>query len=303
MNDYYKEIEHLIKRNEVNKQVRKIQDNSEDLNTKWEIGRLLVEAQGGERRAKYGDKIIREWSKDFSKLYGSGYNTTNLKRYRQFFLSLGKSATVWHLLTWSHIREILPVKNENERNYYINLCASNNLSVRALQTEIKNNSYDRLIDKPNNVELINFNNDMNIRKEIKNPILIHLNEYETINNEKELQLKILSNLQAFFLQLGNGFTLVGNEYKIINKGKLYFIDILLFNYEFNHFVVVELKFRELRQSDKGEIELYMKLVDKHIKKHFHGNTIGIIISKEQEEFIATYVSEDDIIPLTYRLFD
>lgn len=88
-----------------------------------------------------------------------------------------------------------------------------------------------MIDKPNNVELINFNNDMNIRKEIKNPILIHLNEYETINNEKELQLKILSNLQAFFLQLGNGFTLVGNEYKIINKGKLYFIDILLFNYE------------------------------------------------------------------------
>jgi len=151
MNDYYKEIEHLIKRNEVNKQVRKIQDNSGDLNTKWEIGRLLVEAQGGERRAKYGDKIIREWSKDFSKLYESGYDETNLRRFRTFYIQFSKCGTLCHKLTWSHYRYILPIKNENERNYYINLCANNNLSVRALQTEIKNNSYDRLIDKPNKV--------------------------------------------------------------------------------------------------------------------------------------------------------
>lgn len=196
---------------------------------------------------------------------------------------------------------MLPIKDENERNYYVNLSIEQSLSVRSLKEEIKNNSFNRLVDKPKKVELINKVNDFSIRSNIKSPIILKLNKGEIITNEKELQIKIISEFQSFFSQLGNGFSLIGNEYKIVNNGKIYFIDILLFNYKFNQFIVVELKFRKLKQVDKGEIELYMKLVDEQVKEPFHNKTIGIIISKEQDEFIATYVGQDNIIPITYEL--
>ncbi len=146
-NKYYIEIEHLIKKNEVNRQVRRLQNNSEDLDTKWDIGRLLVKAQGGEERAKYGDKLIKEWSKDFTKLYGSGYSLSNMKYYRQFYLTFEKSQALFGQLTWSHYLKLMPIKSENERNYYINLCLEQNLSTRELERVIKEKTYDRLIDK------------------------------------------------------------------------------------------------------------------------------------------------------------
>lgn len=208
---------------------------------------------------------------------------------------------MWRQLTWSHYKTVLPIKDENERNYYVNLSIEQSLSVRSLKEEIKNNSFNRLVDKPKKVELINKVNDFSIRSNIKSPIILKLNKGEIITNEKELQIKIISEFQSFFSQLGNGFSLIGNEYKIVNNGKIYFIDILLFNYKFNQFIVVELKFRKLKQVDKGEIELYMKLVDEQVKEPFHNKTIGIIISKEQDEFIATYVGQDNIIPITYEL--
>ncbi len=147
MNNYYKEIEHLIIKNETNKKARTYQQNNEDLETKWNIGRLLVEAQGGESRAKYGNGLIKEWSKDFTEKYGKGYKQTNLKQFRQFYIIFPISRTLCDQLTWSHYRYIIPIKNENERNYYINLCIKQNLSVRELKQEIKSNSYDRLLDK------------------------------------------------------------------------------------------------------------------------------------------------------------
>ena len=301
MNNYYKEIEHLIIKNETNKKARTYQQNNEDLETKWNIGKLLVEAQGGESRAKYGNGLIKVWSKDFTEKYGKGYNISNMKYFRQFYTIFPKSHTLYGQLTWSHIKMLLSIKTENERNYYINLCIDQNLSVRELKQEINNKSYDRLINKPEKIELITNNQNQNILQNLKNPIILNISKNENINNEKELQLIILAQLQTFFLQLGNGFTLVGNEYKIINDGKHYYIDILLFNVKSLCYIVVELKFRELRQTDKGEIELYMNLVDKHIKESFHNKTIGIIISKEQDNFIATYVGEDNIIPLTYKI--
>jgi len=153
MNNYYKEIEHLIIKNETNKKARIYQNNNEDLETKWNIGKLLVEAQGGESRAKYGNGLIKEWSKDFTEKYGNGYSITNLKRYRQFYIAFQKGAPVAHQLTWSHYIILLPLKNENERNYYINLCITHNLSKRELIKEIKSNSYDRLLEKPKKIDI------------------------------------------------------------------------------------------------------------------------------------------------------
>ena len=302
MKEYYKEIEHLIIKNETNKKARTYQQNNEDLETKWNIGRLLVEAQGGESRAKYGNGLIKEWSKDFTEKYGKGYNQTNLKQFRQFYIIFPISRTLCDQLTWSHYRYIIPIKNENERNYYINLCIKQNLSVRELKQEIKSNSYDRLLDKSKKIEIItNQTENYNIKEHIKNPIIITLNEDEQILKEKDLQTTLLAKLKNFFSELGLGYTFVGNEYKIHYGNKNYFIDILLFNVETNSYVVVELKTRELRKEDKSQIEFYMNTIDNTLKRSFHNKTQGILITKHQDKFIAHFINNDKVTSVTYKI--
>ena len=296
--EYYAEIEHLIKKNEIGKRARKLEENQTLVETYWQIGKIIVEAQGGSKRAKYGNELIKKWSIKLTTAYGKGYDETNLKRFRKFYLYFEKSGTLCHLLSWSHYRYLITVKDENKRNFYINLCIKNNLSVRELRQEIKNNSYERLVNKPEKIE-IETPKTYSITTDMKNPIIIPIKSI--VNNEKDLELNILANLNYFFKQLGNGFSFVGNEYKLVKDNHNYFIDILLFNIEFNCYVVVELKLRELRKEDKSQIEFYMKLIDEQIKKPFHNKTTGIIITKESNAFVVNFVRQDDIIPLHYEL--
>ena len=134
---------------------------------------------------------------------------------------------------------------------------------------------------------------------MKNPIFIPVSH--EIKNEHDLELNILANLDYFFKQLGDGFTYVSHQYKISNGKNNYFIDLLLFNYKLNCFIVVELKLRSLEKEDKAQIEFYMRLVDEKIKESHHNKTIGIIISKESNNFIVNFIKDEEIIPLYYEL--
>lgn len=300
MNNYYNEIENIIKRNEVNKVARRIEENNDTLVNYWNIGKLLVEAQGGEARAKYGNELIKRWSIDFKEKYGKGYDSTNLRKFRQFYLTFEKCATLWRI-SWSNIKIVLSIKDENKRNYYINLCIKQNLSARELTKLIKENTYERLVDKTKNIEIINGEPKYSITNDLHNPILIELNKHEKIENEHDLEVALLGRLKSFFSQLGEGYMLVGNQYKVSDGSKNYYIDILLYNIKMDAYIVVELKVRELRKEDKAQIEFYMKLVDEQIKEPRNNKTIGILITKRQDKFIAEFVGNESIIPLTYEV--
>ena len=223
-----------------------------------------------------------------------------MKRFRQFFLCFPIFAPLGRILTWTTIRTILPIKNENKRNYYINLCIENNLSQRELEREIKNKSYERLENKPDKIDIVVPTKVPNIANNFKNPILLKLKDNE-IKNESDLEKLIYSQLSYVFLQLGNGFAWVGNQYKISDGNKNYFIDMLLYNYVYNCFVVVEIKCRKLKKEDKGQVEFYMNLVDSFVKEANNNPTVGIIITKNQNKFIANFVRNEKIMPLTYEL--
>lgn len=257
---------------------------------------IYIAPQGGQKRAKYGNELIKKWSIEFTKNYGKGYDSSNLKRFRQFFMLFPKGGPVGHL-SWTHIVKLLPIKDENKRNYYINLCIEKNLSKRKLAEEIKSNSYERLVNKQENIELIMPKKEYSIFDDIKNPIIIEIDKNKKIKSEKDLENIIISEITFVLTQLGKGFCFIGNQYKI----KSFFIDILLFNFELNCFVVVELKVRALKVEDKAQVEHYMKLIDDNLKKAHHNKTIGIIITKEQDKFIANFVQSDNLIPLTYKL--
>ena len=295
----YKEIETLVKKIEIGKAIREKQANKELTEAYWNIGKLIVDAQDGKEKAKYGDELLKEWSKKLSLKYGKGYNLTNLKRFRQFFLTFPICGTAINQLSWTIIRTLLPLKNENKRNYYINLCIINNLSKRQLEKEIKNSSYERLLNKPDKIDIIAPLQSSSITDKFKNPIVLELKKDE-IKNEKDLEEIIYLQLNDFFLQLGDGFMWVGNQYKITADNKNYYIDMLLYNIVYNSYIVVELKLRELKKEDKAQVEFYMSLVDKYKKEKNVNNTIGLIITKQQNKLVANFVKSDNLIPLTYK---
>ena len=303
--DYFNEIKNLIEKIEINEKVRYIESNKEKVETYYEIGKLLYKAQKGEKRARYGEELIKKWSKIFEKLYGTGYGLANLKNMRKFYVIFKKGYTVCSQfnLSWSHYKNLLKFDNENERNYYINLCTQNNLSVRNLQKMIKENSFNRLsyADKKN-IKLVTNqkNNKISIKDMILVPIMINISDNDKLS-EKALKKYILRELEYFFLQLGTGFTYVGNEYKIKIGDKNYFLDLLLFNYKLNCFVVVELKLDEIKHKDIGQTLFYTNLVDGLIKEDFHNKTIGIIVTRKNDKFILKYVSDMNIYLTTYKL--
>ena len=301
--NYYEQVESLIKNNEVNKKVRALQDNSETLYTYWNIGRLIVEAQGGEKRAKYGDGLIKEWGCKLSKEYGKLYDQRSLRRARTFYIQFPKWVTVSPKLSWSQYCDILPIKDEKERNYYINRVILDNLSVRDLRREIKNKSFDRLSYKDkNNIEIISdMNSSLSIEDMIKDPIILKSDIDTNEINEKAIHKYIISLLEDKFLELGTGFALVGHEYKIVINNNTYHIDLLFFNTELNSYIVVEVKTRALKPQDIGQLEFYVGYVENNIKKNYHNKTIGILIVKKKNKYVIEYTTSPDIYVTTYML--
>ena len=260
--NYYKEVESLIKKNEINKGVRALQDNSETLYTYWHVGKLIVEAQGGAKRAKYGNNLIKEWGKKLSEKYGKGYDYTNFSRMRLLYIAFPIVGSLSQQLTWTHYRYILPIKNANERNYYINQVILNNLSVRDLRCEIKNKSFDRLSYKDKtNIEIITESDKLTIEDMLKDPIILKSDIETKELNEAIIHKYVISLLENKFLELGTGFALVGHEYKIIIDNKTYHIDLLFYNYLLNAFVVIEVKTRSLKPQDIGQLEFYVGYVE------------------------------------------
>ena len=285
--NYYEEIKNEFINNEINKKVKKYLINRKDLETRYNVGKLLSEA--GE---KYGEGIINEYSKKLTLELGKGYNVTNLKRYRQFYILIQKGAPMAHQLSWSYYSELMPLKNINVINYYIKLCETNIISVRQLRERIKSKEYERLSESAKSKFVAN---EQSLLPDlVKNPILIKKSDKYTEISEKVLQQIILEDIKNFMQELGTGFCFISNEYPI-KIGKNYnYIDLLLFIYEYNCFIVVELKVTKLKKEHIGQIEVYMNYIDRNLKKVNQDKTIGIIICKENNKYIIEYCSDKRI---------
>lgn len=292
--NYYEDIKKELINNEINRKVKTYTINKSDLTTYYNVGKMLSKAG-----KCYGESIIKEYSKKLTNELGKGYGVSNLKRFRQFYLMIEKGATLSHLLTWSHYIEIIPINNVTIINYYINICIYQNLSVRELRNKIKNKEYERLDEETKN-KLIN-NEKLNIKDNIKNPILIkNIHNYTEIT-EKILQKLVLEDISLFMKELGDSFSFIDNEYKIKIGERYNYIDLLLFNIEFNCYVVVELKVTELKKEHIGQIQVYMNYIDKNLKKINQDKTIGIIICKKENKYVIEYSSDVRIVARTYEL--
>lgn len=292
--NYYEDIKKELINNEINRKVKTHSINKSDLTTYYNVGKALSEAG-----KCYGESIIKEYSKKLINELGKGYGVTSLKRFRQFYLMAEKGAPLAHLLTWSHYVELLTIKDINKLIYYINITISQSLSKRELRNKIKNKEYERLDEETKN-KLIN-NENLNIKDNIKNPILIkNIHNYTEIT-EKILQKLVLEDISSFMKELGDSFSFIDNEYKIKIGERYNYIDLLLFNIKFNCYVVIELKVTELKKEHIGQIQVYMNYIDKNLKKINQDKTIGIIICKKENKYVIEYSSDARIIARTYEL--
>ena len=293
MNFYYEIKKELID-NEIYKKVKDYSKNKYELEKYYNVGKLLFDAG-----KHYGEGIIKEYSRKLTKELGKGYTFTSLTRMRKFFILIEKLATVSQQLTYGHYVELLPYQDFNKIRYYIKIIEDQSLSIRKLREKIKNKEYERLPEETKN-KLIS-NKKAHIEDFIKEPIIIRdRNKYEEVS-EKVLQKMILEDISSFLKELGNGFTFIENEYPIKLGNRYNYIDLLLFNIDYNCYVVVELKITELRKEHIGQIEVYMNYIDENIRRTTQDKTIGIIIVRENNKYIIKYSSDDRIISRTYEL--
>ena len=294
--DYYNEIKEQLIKSEIYDKAKDYSKDKHKVKVYFEIGRLLSEAG-----KEYGKNIIKQYSEKLIVEVGKKYKVSNLYKMRKFYeiFSDKKLYPLGTKLSWSHYRELLTVKNIDAIMYYIDICEKNSLSKRQLQDRIKNHEYDRLSNETK-TKLIE-SKELKIDDLIPNPIIIKSNLLKENLSEYALKQTILNNIDDFLKQLGFGFTYVGNEYPIKLGDRYNYIDLLLFNIEYNCYVVVELKVTELKKDNIGQIQVYMNYIDENLKKVNHDRTIGIIICMQDNKYIIKYCSDDRIISRRYEL--
>lgn len=224
--NYYNEIKSELINNEINRMVKNYSINRSDLTTYYNVGKMLSEAG-----KHYGEGIINKYSVKFVNEVDRKYNTTNLKRMRHFYYMIEKGVLMGHQLSWSHYRELIPLKSIDKINYYIQICETTPITRDELKRRIKSNEYERL-DEETKLKLIT--------KKEHNVVDFVKNSYNHGDiTEKLLQKLILEDIISFMKELGTGFSFIDNEYKIKLGDRYNYIDLLLYNIKFKCYVVLE----------------------------------------------------------------
>ena len=300
--NYYNEIKNILVDNAIGRKVREYKSNQKDLESYYNDGKLLVEAQGGEKRAKYGDGLIKEYSKRLRSELGKGYTVTRLKYMRTFFELFRKSPTLSDLfkninIMWSNICEILKLDDVSEIEYYLNLSNKLCLTTKDLRSRIKSNEYGRL---PLAVkEKLNSNELVSTSDKVPSPVVLQNLKVDGKLTEKIVQTWIDENPASFCEALGEGYTYVKSQYKIKIGSNYNYIDVLLFNTIDLNYVVVEIKVTELKKEHIGQIQTYMNYIDINLRKEFHNKTTGILLVRENNKWLLKYINNDGILVRNY----
>lgn len=294
--NYYNKIKNELINNEINRAIKNYSINRSDLNSYYNVGKMLSEAD-----KHYGEGIIKEYSKKLKLDLNKNYSVRLLYRMLKYynFVSKEKVPTMSAKLSWSHYDEILRFDDISKITYYIKISEEQNLSIRQLRNRIKSNEYERLPESAKN-KIIN-KVESNVVDFVKNPILIKNSNKYNIFSEKVLKKLILEDIENFLDELGNGFTFIKSEYPIKLDNTYNYIDLLLYNIKYKCYVVVELKVTELKKEHTGQIMTYINYIDKNIKTIEENDTEGIIICKQDNQYVIKYCSDDRIIAREYEL--
>lgn len=291
--DYVKDIKYIL--NEARKHSYKTV-NSIMIQANWLVGwRIVEQEQNGEKRAGYGEKIIENLSKALNSELGSGMSVAQLKNCRQFYLTfpnLPIRYTLCSELSWSHIRMIMRLSTEEERNYYIEESKGGNWSVRELERNIKTDMFHRVMK--NQISKVpekrQKSSKSEIQNHIKDPYILEFLglKHGVKNSEKDIENAIISHLEKFLLEMGKGFSFVERQMHIKTETQDFFIDLVFYNYILKCFVLIDLKQGSLKHQDIGQMDMYVRMFDSLKKCNDDNPTVGIIFCTDKDESIVKY---------------
>jgi predicted nuclease of restriction endonuclease-like (RecB) superfamily len=265
--------------------------------TCWQIGRHIVEfEQEGAERAAYGKRLLPTLAKLLTEEFGKGFDTTNLRHMRGFFIAFPICDALRRELSWTHYRLLLRVENNNARQWYMNETATLNWSTRALERQIATLYYERLLaskDRPlveqeavTNLQPLN----KSPREFVRDPVVL---EFLGLPNaatllENDLEQALIDQLQGFLLELGKGFAFIARQQRISTESKDFYLDLVFYNYLLKCFVIFDLKRGELSHQDIGQMDMYVCMYDDLKRGPDDGPTVGIILCAQKDESVVRY---------------
>lgn len=265
----------------------------------WHIGKMIVDAQGGEERAAYGDDLIKRISERLTKEFGKGFSARNLRNMRQFCISFPIWQTVSTKLSWSHYQEIMRITNPKAREYYVNEAAKGGWSVRQLERQIATQYYERLLashrDDAEVKEIINRNlpikpDKFDPLKLVHDPFVLEFLDMkeDPALQEKELERAILTHIEDFLLELGRGFAFVGRQKRFTLDGDHFYPDLIFYNIHARCYVIIDLKMTKASYADVGQMQLYVNYFNKDVCTPDDNPTVGIILCSEKNDTVIEY---------------
>ena len=259
----------------------------------WHIGKRINEEVLGNQRAEYGKQIVSTLSTQLTKEYGRGFELRNLRRMMQFaelFPDFQIVATASQQLSWSHFIELLSIKNDLGREFYLTMAASESWSIRTLRNKIDSMLYERtaISSKPEEViktELANLRNNEILSPDLvfKSPYFLEFTGLKGVYSEKSLEDSLLVHIEHFILELGVGFTFVERQKRMIIDGEDFYLDLLFYHRKLRRLVAIELKLGKFKAAYKGQMELYLRWLEKHEKEVGEESPIGLLLCTEGSE--------------------
>ena len=302
----------IYKDNEVNNIFNNIKDlvinsrnkvyhtvNTEMLNLYWNIGKVIMEIQQGEERASYGDTVLDKLSKKLTNEFGKGFSSRNLRTMRKFYLMYPIWKTVSAKLSWSHYLELIKIDDELKRNFYLNECINSKWSVRELQRQRDSLLYERLTISANKEKILELSEKGQILKTskdlVKDPFVLEFLDIKENTDylESDLEKNIIENIKDFLLELGEGFSYVGNQIRLTLEEAHFYPDLVFYNRLLRCFVIIDLKIGKVTHQDIGQMQMYVNYYDREIKQVDEKPTVGILLSTNKNETIVKYTLPED----------
>lgn len=271
--------------------------NSAMVQTYWNIGRTIVEdEQNGEKRAEYGKKQLNHLATQLTQEFGKGFDVTNLRKMRQFYLTFPIQDSVSLKLSWTHYRVLMRLENSTARDWYTQEAIANNWSARALERQISKLYYERLLSSSEKKEIVAEAN-QNIEKyqltDVKNYlrdpyVFDFLNLPSESLLESNIEQALIENLQQFLLELGRGFAFVSRQQRLCVEDQDFYIDLVFYNFKLKCFLLIDLKLGKLTHQDVGQMDTYVRIYDKYHKGEDDNPTIGLILCSQESQAVAKY---------------
>ena len=266
----------------------------------WNIGKRINEAVLGNERAEYGKAIVATLSGELTRQFGRGYTEKNLWRMMQFhdrFPDREIVATLSRELTWSHFVLLLPIEETEKRSFYAEQIAAGRWSVRQTRHHIKRKAYERT--QLGNLQLPTEEGE--IINSFKDPYILDFLGLKDGYMEEDLEAAILKELESFILELGTGFSFVTRQKRMVIDNKDFYLDLLFFHRKLRRLVAIELKIGEFEAAYKGQMELYLKWLNRHERQEHENAPIGLILCAEanSEQVELLEVHKDGIMVAEY----